>query len=93
MPNRRSRTTTTANASVQPSGDFRGRYDAVEAQRDKLIARLAALGDKAQSHPGHKRARTLLNDTFRKVKLAKRAAVLEAAAFMIEVLERLTIGL
>lgn len=74
-------------------GDFRRRYDAVEARREKLIARLRALGGKAPSHPGYRRAMTLLNNTFRKAKLAQRLAVLESAAWLIDVLERLMIGL
>jgi len=74
-------------------GDFRARYDAVEARREKLIARLRSLGGNTQAHPGYKRALTLLNDTFRKAKLAQRLAVLESAAWLIDILERLTTGL
>ena len=40
--------------------------------------------------PATGRARTLLNDTFRKEKLARRLAVLQAAAWLIAVLERLS---
>ena len=67
---------------------FRARYDAVEARRATLIARLRSLGGNAQAHPGYKRALTLLNDTFRKEKLAQRLAVLEAASWLIDILER-----
>ncbi len=81
------------NASAPEGGDFRQRYAAVEARREKLIARLRALGGKAQSHPGYRRALTLLNDTFRKAKLAQRLAVLESAAWLIDILERLSIGM
>jgi hypothetical protein len=71
-------------------GDFRQRYADVEARRTELIARLRALGGTAQAHPGYNRALKLLNDTFRKSKLAQRLAVLQAAAWLIDVLERLT---
>ncbi len=91
MPHRRPPSTTSASSTQR--GDFRQRYEAVEARRDELIARLHSLGAKAQSHPGHKRALTLLNDTFRKAKLAQRLAVLESAAWLIDILQRLTIGL
>lgn len=80
-------------SSLAPRGDFRARYDALEAHREKLIARLRSLGGNAQAHPGYRRALTLLNDTFRKEKLAQRLAVLEAAAWLIDILERLGIGL
>jgi hypothetical protein len=80
-------------ASSATRGDFRARYDAVEARREKLITRLRSLGSNAQAHPGYKRALTLLNDTFRKEKLAQRLAVLEAASWLIDILERLGIGL
>ena len=59
-----------------------------EARRAELVARLRALGSAAQAHPGYKRALKLLNDTFRKSKLAQRLAVLQAAAWLIDVLER-----
>ncbi len=68
---------------------FRQRYDELEARRTELIARLQALGAKAQAHPGYKRTLKLLNDTFRKSKLAQRLAILQAAAWLIDILERL----
>ncbi len=57
------------------------------------MARLRALGAKAQSHPGYERVFTLLNATFRKSKLAQRLAVLKSATWLIDILERLGIGL
>jgi hypothetical protein len=92
MPHRRP-PASPPNASSATRGDFRTRYDAVEARREKLIARLRSLGGKAQAHPGYKRALTLLNETFRREKLAQRLAVLESAAWLIDILERLGIGL
>ncbi len=70
-------------------GSFRRRYDELEARRAVLVARLAGVGGAARRHPGYRRALTLLNDTFRKEKLAQRLAVLQAAAFLIAVLEKL----
>jgi hypothetical protein len=92
MPHRRP-PASPLKASPVARGDFRARYDAVEARREKLIARLRSLGGKAQAHPGYKRALTLLNETFRREKLAQRLAVLESAAWLIDILERLGIGL
>jgi hypothetical protein len=54
------------------------------------VARLRRLGGTAQIHPGYKRVLKLLNDTFRKSKLAQRLAVLQAAAWLIDLLERIT---
>jgi hypothetical protein len=71
------------------SRNFRQRYDDLEKRRAELIGRLRALGGKAQTHPGYKRALTLLNETFRKSKLAQRVAILQAAGWLIDVLERL----
>jgi hypothetical protein len=72
---------------------FRERYDALETRRDQLVTRLQRLGDLSKVHPGYKRALKLLNDTFRKSRLAQRLAVLQAAAWLIDVLERVTTGL
>ena len=70
------------------TASFRSRYDELEARRNDLMARLAALGEKAGPHPAHGRARTLLGTTFRKASLAQRAAILEAADWLITVLDR-----
>jgi hypothetical protein len=72
---------------------FRQRYDDVEVRRSELIARLRTLGGAAQVHPAYKRAMKLLNDTFRKSKLAQRLAVLQAAGWLIDILERVTTAL
>jgi len=90
MPNRN----LSANRDAQPASrdNFRQRYDDIEKRRDMLVARLNRLSAVAEAHPGHKRALKLLNETFRKAKLAQRLPVLNAAAFLIEVLERVAIG-
>lgn len=92
MPARRS-ATDIENGTTAARGDFRQRYDDVEIRRTELIARLRGLGAAAQAHPGYKRAFKLLNDTFRKSKLAQRLAVLQAASWLIDILERLTTAL
>ena len=85
-----------ADRRVQPpdkpraSAGFRARYDEIEARRAALLARLTSLGEAAQRHPGYRRALTLLNATFRRSKLAQRLAILQAAAWLIYVLEKLT---
>lgn len=88
MPHRNS-----ASRPAEPArGDFRQRYDKVEGRREELLARLKRLSAHADAHPGYKRALKLLNETFRKAKLAQRVSVLQAAAWLIEVLERLHFG-
>jgi hypothetical protein len=78
------------NAKGPARGSFRRRYDELEAHRSTLVNRLAGLGETARRHPGYRRALTLLNETFRKEKLAQRLAVLQAAAWLIDVLEKLS---
>jgi hypothetical protein len=73
-----------------PAGDFRQRFDDLERQRERLIARLRSMGDRAAAHPGYKRAFTLLNATFRKASLAQRVAVLQAAAWLVDLIDRAT---
>ncbi len=68
---------------------FRRRYDELEAHRAALVERLSRLSEAARRHPGYRRTLTLLNETFRREKLAHRLAVLQAAAWLIDVLERL----
>ena len=79
-----------ANGSPPARGTFHQHYDELEARRTALVARLHRLSENGQQHPGYKRALKLLNDTYRKSKLAQRLAVLQAAAWLIDVLEQLT---
>jgi hypothetical protein len=88
MPHRQPPSPVTGPPPKQP--DFRQRYEDVEVHREQLLKRLNMMGDKAKAHPGYKRALKLLNDTFRKTKLAQRAAVLQAASWLIDILEHLT---
>ena len=89
MPHRRP-PTPRAYGSPPARGTFHQRYDELEARRAALVARLHKLDENGQRHPGYKRALKLLNDTYRKSTLAQRLAVLQAAAWLIDVLERLT---
>jgi hypothetical protein len=67
---------------------FRARYDALEQRRTELMGRLDALGEPGRANPGFGKARTLLNTSFRKASLVQRAAVLQAADWLIAVIER-----
>jgi hypothetical protein len=81
-----------ARTNAQPSSraKFRKRYDQLEARRAELMARLGTLGENSRRHPGYKNAFKLLNHTFHKSKLPQRLAVLQAAAWLIDILERVT---
>lgn len=83
------RCTATAAEKSAPGANFRRRYNELEAHRAALVARLSALGEASRRHPGYRRALRLLNETFCKEKLAQRLAVLQAAAWLIDVLEKL----
>lgn len=89
MPARRP-PTTRAKGSPTARETFRMRYDELEARRSLLVLRLRSLSSTAQDHPGYKRAFKLLNNTFRKSKLTQRLGVLQAATWLIDLLERVT---
>jgi hypothetical protein len=89
MPDRRPKPAPD-NPPPKKRPSFRQRYDELELRRAELSARLQTLGDAARSHPGYKRALKLLNDIYRKEKLAGRLAVLHAAAWLIDILEKLS---
>ena len=57
------------------------------------MTRLTRLSDATQKHPGYKRALKLLNDIFRKSSLAQRIGILQAANWLIDILEQLPIVL
>ena len=88
MPNRR--LPSPREPAPPKRGTFRQRYDDLETQRTALMQRLSGMSANAQQHPAYKRSLTLLNDTFRRAKLAQRLAVLQAAAWLIDVLEQIT---
>jgi hypothetical protein len=67
---------------------FRKQFAALEHKREELLRRLANTQAAAgRAHPGAKRALTLLNQTFRKASVAQRLAVLQAADWLIRVIE------
>jgi hypothetical protein len=72
---------------LQATGSFRKRLDELEQRRNILAERLANLGDKARAHPSYARARTLLTKTFCKASLMQRAAVLQAADWVIDLIQ------
>jgi hypothetical protein len=78
-----------SKSTARPRQSFRHRYDELEGRRAELSARLQRLGGAAQRHPGYKRALKLLNDIYRREKLPQRLAVLQAAAWLIDILEKL----
>ena len=63
--------------------------DCLELDRDALLSRLSNLDPRAKTQPGYRTALLLLNSKFRKASLTARVAVLQSAAFMVEVLEKL----
>jgi len=73
----------------KPTPRFRQRYEVLEAQRAALLKRLARVREAAHKHSGFGTASTLLNQRFRKASLLERMAILQSAAWMIDVLERL----
>ena len=89
MPHHRPPTAPEKPSSTRRAG-FRERYDEIESYRSALVARLTSLSEAGQRHPAYRRAFTLLNATFRKSKLPQRLAVLQAAAWLIDILEKLT---
>jgi hypothetical protein len=63
---------------------FRQRYDELERKRRDLIERLHRTGG---THPSARKAMTLLNRTFRQASIVQRAAILQAADWLISVIE------
>jgi len=75
------RTKGAARTAAEPSAPR------LELQREVLLGRLARLHAAAKGKPGYRTARNLLNPTFRRANLAARVAILQAAHFMISILE------
>jgi hypothetical protein len=66
---------------------FRKRYDELERRRTALIERLHRLGEHGKNHPSSRKALTLLNQTFRKASIVQRVAILQAADWLIGLIE------
>jgi len=78
----------TAGSAALPTGkSFRQRYDDLEVSRTQLLARLERHMKVIRTHPSAKRALKLLNDTFRSASVAQRAAILQAAEWLISLIE------
>ena len=90
MPHRRTKLTTGSRSATAPRRSFRQQYDELEARRAELRERLRTLGHKTDEHPAYKGALKLLNNIYRKEKLAQRFAVLQSAAWLIDILEKLS---
>ena len=89
MPRRRAKSSPSAQTPAGRQLNFRQRYDELETRRAELCARLRLLGKAAEDHPAYKAALKLLNNIYRKEKLTQRLAVLQSAAWLIDILERL----
>jgi hypothetical protein len=81
-----------AARQIPAKRSFRDRYEDLEKSRSDMIERLNRLGERGRTHPSFKRAAVLLNETFRKASIAQRLAVLQAAQWVIELMEN-SIGL
>ncbi len=79
--------------TARPGLTFKARYEEAERHRLAILQRLAGLNDAARAHPAYRRALTLLNQTFRRASVAQRLATLQAAEWLIDVLESLTMML
>ncbi|HZP70923.1 MAG TPA: hypothetical protein VFB29_13340 [Pseudolabrys sp.] len=89
MPGRRTKPTTPPGSAPPKRRSFRRQYDELEARRAELCARLRTLGHRAEAHPAYKGALKLLNNVYRREKLARRLTVLQSAAWLIDILEKL----
>jgi len=79
--------TAKAGCGTTKKASFRQRYNATERQRLALVARLNRLDDRRRAHPSFRKAMTLLTRTFRESKLVQRAAILQAADWLISLIE------
>ena len=70
---------------------FHKRFDELEKRRALLLTQLNTLGEYATKSPAYRNALTLLNAKFRRASLVQRGAILEAAAWLIDLLERMPI--
>jgi hypothetical protein len=59
----------------------------LEVQREALLLRLTRLRADVRRRPGYRTALKLLNPMFRRANLAARVTILQAANFMVDILE------
>jgi hypothetical protein len=62
-------------------------YDGLEARREALVQRLAHLHPALAKSAGHKTVRVLLGSKYRSASLSARLKILQAAHFLMSVLE------
>ena len=67
--------------------NFRSRFDEISSKRTALMTRLENVPEPARVHPAYKNVRELLGPKFLNSALAKRAAVLQSAEWLLNVLE------
>jgi hypothetical protein len=79
---------TSDKAKNKPT-QFRQRYEMLEVERRNLLERLAKVGESGRAHSGFNSASRLLNQQFRRATLVQRVAILQAANWMIDLLEQL----
>ncbi len=87
MRGRRQRDRPSQSPGQTSEPSFRNRYDDLERKRDVLIARLDGLGEYGRTHPSAGKAMVLLNRTFRKASVVQRVAILQAADWLISLIE------
>jgi hypothetical protein len=90
MTGRAGRAATSGGVKSRQKASFKARYAEAERRRADVMQRLRRLNERARAHPGYGRAATLLNQTFRKASVAQRLATVQAAEWLIDILENLT---
>jgi hypothetical protein len=90
MVRRLRRLVTAREKTAADKASFKQRYEEAEQRRVAILQRLEGLNGAARAHPAYRRALTLVNQTFRKASVAQRLATLQAAEWLINVLENLT---
>ena len=78
-----------ARAPTIPCGPPHPSHVALEQKRETLMRRIERLQPEVKKNKGFKTAKTLLGPSYLRAKLVARVALLEAADFLITVLERL----
>jgi hypothetical protein len=78
------------NAKIRAArfrGTSRPRYEGAEKRRIALLEQLSHFDETARAHPSYKHALTLLNQRFRRARIAQRIAILKAAQWLIALIE------
>src|SRR5262245_14255819 len=78
------------NAGYRRKKSWRQKRDEVLRLQIELCARLDLLAKKANRHQNYKAARKLLTEMYRQKNVSKRLAVLNAAAWLTNIIEEVT---